>query len=84
MNFEYAAINGFRHGCTHADVSSRCGTPFFHCLCHSEEWKGLQKRYETEAEFALQMRLLSALASVPAYNVALSKIVNYGLPSWQY
>lgn len=57
---------------------------FFHCLCHSEEWKGLQKRYETEAEFALQMRLLSALASVPAYNVALSKIVNYGLPSWQY
>ena len=45
---------------------------FFHfsqCIFRRIQAKGLQRRYETDVEFAMKMRLLSALAFVPTEDV---------------
>ena len=45
---------------------------FFHfsqCIMQSIQSNNLKRRYESDAEFALSLRMLSALAFVPAHSV---------------
>lgn len=67
-DFEQAMINAIaeefptatHHGC------------FFHfgqCIYRKIQEEGFQRRYETDADFALQMRMLSSLAFVPVGDV---------------
>jgi len=67
-DFERAAINGFMAEFPQA----RQRGCFFHlgqCFWRKVQQAGLQHRYENDAEFALQARMLPALAYVPPGDV---------------
>lgn len=68
MDFELAMMNAV----SAAFPQTRQRGCFFHfsqCFFRHVQSEGLQRRYEAEPEFALTMRLLPALAFVPAANV---------------
>lgn len=67
-DFEYAMIEAVAQ----EFPRSRQRGCFFHftqCIFRKIQSEGLKQRYETDAEFALKLRLLSAIAFVPAANV---------------
>ena len=64
MDYERAMLNA----CTAEFPSARLRGCFFHfaqCIWRSLQTNGLMQRYEQDSEFALQMRMIPALAFVP-------------------
>lgn len=67
-DFESAAINAFKAAFPGAQQRG-CFFHFNQCIYRNIQAHGLQHRYENDAEFALKMRMISALAFVPVDNV---------------
>ena len=67
-DFETATVKAFQHefvGIQHRG----CFFHFCQCIYRSIQSKGLQRRYENDSYFALQMRHLASLAFVPTEDV---------------
>ena len=67
-DFERAAINAFRTVFPNSDVRS-CFFHFSQCIFRFIQSNGIQQLYKSDAEFALKMRMISAIAFVPISNV---------------
>ncbi|KAF5281724.1 hypothetical protein FQR65_LT14564 [Abscondita terminalis] len=68
MDFELAMMNGVRDAFPESIIKG-CFFQFSQSVFRHIQTEGLQRRYEMEPEFALTMRMLPALAFVPAGNV---------------
>ena len=68
MDFEKAAINSFLHYWSHTIVKG-C---FFHLtqnIFRKVQSEGLQNEYQQNTDFALQVKLLPALAFAPPFDI---------------
>ncbi|XP_068234292.1 uncharacterized protein [Palaemon carinicauda] len=70
-DFEPAAINAFKAAFPNSDKKG-CFFHFPQGLFRSIQSNGLQQLYESDAEFALKMRMIAAIAFVPVANVVTS------------
>ena len=70
-DFELSAVNAFKH---HFPESKPKGCFFHFCqsLWRNIQGNGLQHRYENDKEFAIQLRMVAALAFVPVSDVVSS------------
>ena len=66
--FEPAIVSAIRQEFPRARHRG-CFFHFSQCIFRRIQAEGLQRRYETDVEFAMKMRLLSALAFVPTEDV---------------
>lgn len=68
IDFETAMMNACRR--VFPDASQRgCFFHFSQCILRSIQNHGLKKRYESDANFALNMKILAAIAYVPTIHV---------------
>ena len=70
-DFEHAAINAFKAVFPDSDQQG-CFFHFSQCLFQSILSNGLQQLYESDAGFALKMRMIAAIAFVPVADVVMS------------
>uniref|UniRef100_H2XZ20 MULE transposase domain-containing protein n=1 Tax=Ciona intestinalis TaxID=7719 RepID=H2XZ20_CIOIN len=70
-DFEIAAINGF-HTVFPQSQQRGCFFHFCQCIYREIQSNGLKYEYENNAEFALKLRMLSALAFVPTDQIVTS------------
>ena len=67
-DFEPAIVSAIRQEFSRAR-HRECCFHFLQCIFRRIQAEGLQRRYETEVEFEMKMRLWSALAFVPTEDV---------------
>lgn len=67
-DFERASINAFRRVFPNSDQRG-CFFHFTQCIYRCVQSNGLQQLYTSDAEFALKIRMLCAIAFVPVSNV---------------
>lgn len=70
-NFELSSVDAFKHNFP-ASKPKGCFCNFCESLWRNIQFNGLQHRYENDKEFAMQLRMVAALAFVPVSDVVSS------------